>query len=172
MKNYSKEKILENRIIAVNALHDYLNKVLPKLNLYFQDNDVKIKTDGGIFKKFETELNKIIEDDKPVNLPNGIKLHCCYIVVNSYSNFYYVQFNVSISYSVSEFSCSYYDVNHTIMNCNNDKEKLFPLFKEYKKFDKDFIEKKRIQVSLINKKIDDLENSKSLIEKELGTFSK
>ena len=67
--NHTKERInimiIENRIEAINALHNWLNYVVPKLKKDIEKNGFKLKEDGELYKKDNDRLKQIVKEYIP-----------------------------------------------------------------------------------------------------------
>ena len=55
-----------NRLNATNTLNGYLNKVVPLIHERLAKG-YKLKQDGNLFKKDKTDVDKILNENKPIN---------------------------------------------------------------------------------------------------------
>jgi hypothetical protein len=133
-----------NKATAINELHVFINKLIPALTAYVENNSVRFKNDGTFFEKNRREVREIVDAIKPV------KVRCH--VSHSEHIGYYVE--ADTNYKVSEFGCSY---AHKWQSFNHFE----PLKTDYT--EADFINAEK-RIDDINKQLRDLEHEKSQIK--------
>lgn len=86
-----------NKATAINELHVFINKLIPALTAYVENNSIKFKNDGKFFEKNRREIREIIDAIKPVKVR-------CYVNYSKHTGYY---IEADTNYKVSEHGCNY-----------------------------------------------------------------
>jgi len=100
MTRYSTERILNNKIAAINSRNKITNDLLEELYLFLLEYDKEIlKADDSFRKDFKTKTDEIINKYRGLDTKIRFLFTC--------SRFGRISLKVDIHYSVDEHSCQY-----------------------------------------------------------------
>lgn len=88
--------VLKNRLVALNKVASMQRAVAPLVNKYFEENPVKRKSDGTLFKKQSDDIKKIINANNPDKLQ-------AFVSCSEYSP----SITFKTSYKTGDYGCDY-----------------------------------------------------------------
>lgn len=97
---FNKDILIENRVEAVNVIHDYINKMVPVLLTHLKKG-FSVKVDDTLFKKDADAVQKILR---------AHPIFRSILEINNYS----ITLSVDNTYRNSDHSCEYVNVTYYI----------------------------------------------------------
>jgi len=139
---------IENFVNATNSINDAMNKIIPLVNDYFSNNEIKFKADFTPYEKNYKQLQAIIAPFQEVNKVMIYFSFCKYSKMIKFKT----------SYKVQEFSCAYIE-NHYYIGTD---------WQERQSITIEQVKQAQINLEAIDAKIRELESEKSKLKRFLN----